>query len=164
MFTEIASPSWRHPLSIPHASPTLRNNEFLFSYNFKYHTIFWRKHFLSLCWNLVSAWSLNCVRLFATPCTAARQTPLSTGILQASIAMEWVAMLFSRESSQQRNQSQVSHTAGVFCTVWAIREAKTWWTCSYIFIKFMTTIYFLIKNNNVFCYFLFDWYTEWLIG
>ena len=33
---------------------------------------------------------LNCVRLFATPSTVARQAPLSMGILQARI-MEWVA-------------------------------------------------------------------------
>ena len=38
------------------------------------------------------------VRLCATPWTAARQAPLSMGILQARI-LEWVAMPFSRVSS-----------------------------------------------------------------
>ena len=45
--------------------------------------------------------SLSHVRLFATPCTAACQAPLSIGILQAR-TLKWVAMFSSRESSQPR--------------------------------------------------------------
>jgi len=37
------------------------------------------------------------------------------GILQARI-LEWVAFLYSRGSSQPRDQSQVSHIAGGFFT------------------------------------------------
>ena len=37
------------------------------------------------------------------------------GILQARV-LEWVAFHFSRESSQPRNQTQVSHTVGRFFT------------------------------------------------
>ena len=37
------------------------------------------------------------------------------GILQARI-LEWVAIHFSRESSQPRDQTQVSHIAGVLFT------------------------------------------------
>ena len=37
------------------------------------------------------------------------------GILQARI-LEWVVFLFSRGSSQPRDQTQVSHTAGGFFT------------------------------------------------
>ena len=44
------------------------------------------------------------------------------GILQAGI-LEWVAIPFSRGSSQPRNQTQVSHIAGRFFTIWATREA-----------------------------------------
>ena len=44
------------------------------------------------------------------------------GILQARI-LEWVAMPSSRGSSQLRDQTQVSHIAGGFFTIWAIREA-----------------------------------------
>ena len=44
------------------------------------------------------------------------------GIFQARI-MEWVAMPSSRGSSQPRDQTQVSHTAGWFFTIWATREA-----------------------------------------
>ena len=43
------------------------------------------------------------------------------GILQARI-LEWVTMPSSRGSSQPRDQTQVSHIAGRFCTVWATRE------------------------------------------
>ena len=44
------------------------------------------------------------------------------GILQAGI-LEWVAIPFSRESSQPRNRTWVSCIAGKFFTVWATREA-----------------------------------------
>ena len=43
-------------------------------------------------------------------------------ILQARI-LEWVAIPFSRGSTQPRDQTQVSDIAGEFFTVWAIREA-----------------------------------------
>ena len=43
-------------------------------------------------------------------------------ILQARIP-EWVAFPFSRESSQPRDQTQVSCIAGRFFTNWATREA-----------------------------------------
>ena len=44
------------------------------------------------------------------------------GILQAWM-LEWVAMPSSRGSSQPRDQTQVSHIAGGFFTIWATREA-----------------------------------------
>ena len=44
------------------------------------------------------------------------------GILQARI-LEWVTFPFFRESSQPRDQTQVSHIAGGFFTSWATREA-----------------------------------------
>ena len=72
------------------------------------------------CW----AESLSPIRLFATPWTVAHQAPLSTGILQARI-LEWVALPSSRRSSRPRNWTQVSHTAGRFCTSWATKEATS---------------------------------------
>ena len=51
----------------------------------------------------------------------AEQAPLSKGILQAGI-LEWVAMSFSKRSSQPRDWIQVSHIAGGFFIVWATRE------------------------------------------
>ena len=43
------------------------------------------------------------------------------GILQARI-LEWGAISFSRESSQHRDQTQVSHIVGGRFTIWATRE------------------------------------------
>ena len=76
---------------------------------------------------LCCTWLFSRVWLFETPWTAAHQAPLSMGILQATI-LEWVAMPSSRESSQPRDQTQVSHTAGIFFTVWATREAHENWS------------------------------------
>ena len=45
------------------------------------------------------------------------------GILQARI-LKWVAVPFSRGSSQPRDWTQVSHIAGGFFTSWAIKEAQ----------------------------------------
>ena len=44
------------------------------------------------------------------------------GILQARI-LEWVAIPFSRGSSQPRDQTEVPCTEGWFFTIWATREA-----------------------------------------
>ena len=53
--------------------------------------------------------------------------PLSVyGILQARI-LKWVAIPFSRGSSQPRDRTQVSHIAGRFFTSWATREAQEYW-------------------------------------
>ena len=46
------------------------------------------------------------------------------GILQARI-LEWVAISFSRGSSQPRDKTQVSCIAGSFFTIWTIREAHS---------------------------------------
>ena len=47
------------------------------------------------------------------------------GILQARI-LEWIAVPFSRGSSQPRDQTQVSHIAGGFFTSRATREAQSY--------------------------------------
>ena len=68
-------------------------------------------------------------QLIATPWMTAHQAPLSMGILQARI-LERVAMPTSRESSQLRDWTQVSHIAGRFFTIWVTREARPpWWVC-----------------------------------
>ena len=48
------------------------------------------------------------------------------GLLQARI-LEWVAIFFSRGSSQPRDWTQVSRIAGGFFTVWATREDLVPW-------------------------------------
>ena len=68
------------------------------------------------------------------------------GILQARI-LEWIAIPFSRGSSQPRDQTQVSHITGRFFTIWA-REAHQGGPQS-IFYLF---IYFFPKHilDNIF--------------
>ena len=48
-------------------------------------------------------------------------------ILQARI-LEWVAVPFSRGSSQPRDRTQVSCIAGRFFTRWDMREAQEYWS------------------------------------
>ena len=49
------------------------------------------------------------------------------GILWARI-LEWVAVPFSRGSSQPRDQTQVSHIVGRFFTSCATKEAQEYWS------------------------------------
>ena len=49
------------------------------------------------------------------------------GILQARIP-EWVAILFSRRSSQPGDWTQVSRIKGGFFTSWATRETQEYWS------------------------------------
>ena len=42
--------------------------------------------------------------------------------------LEWVAIPFSGESSQPRDQTKVSLIAGQFLTSWATREAQEYWS------------------------------------
>ena len=59
------------------------------------------------------------------------------GIIQARI-LEWVAIPFSRESSQPRDKTQVSRIAGGFFTSWATREAQN---CSSGLCGFFTSLF-----------------------
>ena len=76
--------------------------------------------------------------LFATLWTAACQAPLSVGILQARI-LEWVAIPFSRGSSQPRDRTQVSCIAGRFYTVWASRKAPVLYITSLELVDLIST-------------------------
>ena len=48
-------------------------------------------------------------------------------ILQTRI-LEWVVVPFYRGSSQPRDRTQVSRTAGRFFTRWSTREAQEYWS------------------------------------
>ena len=63
------------------------------------------------------------------------------GIFQA-IILEWVAILFSRGSSQLRDRTQVSRIAVRFFTIWATREA---WLIASSVVKI---ILFMYKLNS----------------
>ena len=65
---------------------------------------------------------LSYVWFFATPWTYNLPGFSLHGILQARI-LEWVAIAFSRRSSQPRDRTRVSCIAGRFFTVWATSEA-----------------------------------------
>ena len=67
------------------------------------------------------------------------------GILQARI-LEWVAISFSRESSQPRNQTQVSCIAGRFFTNWATRE-----------VTFKVSLIYVLQTDCIFFFFDEDW-------
>ena len=56
------------------------------------------------------------------------------GILQARI-LEWVAVPFSKGSSQPRDRTRVSHIADGFFASWATREAHV---CVYVYSKIST--------------------------
>ena len=68
--------------------------------------------------------SLSHVCLFATPWAESLPGSSVHGILQVRI-LEWVAIPFSRGSSQPRGQTRVSCIAGRLFTNWATREALT---------------------------------------
>ena len=53
------------------------------------------------------------------------------GIFQTRV-LEWVAISFSRGSSQPSDQTQVSHIVGRCFTVWAAREVNSHYTLFYI--------------------------------
>ena len=76
------------------------------------HKQYLRWNFFNVC----VLWTQLCPTL-CDPMGAAHQDPLFMGILQAGI-LEWVAMLSSRWSSQPRDQTQVSHIADGFFTLW----------------------------------------------
>ena len=77
------------------------------------------------------------------------------GILQARI-LEWIAISFSRGSSQLRNRTRVSCIAGRFFTNWAIREdlaiyrhnklsSYSPWACTVLHVNLLS-----IKLGNFF--------------
>ena len=66
--------------------------------------------------------SLSPVWLFTTPQTVSCQAPRSMDFFRQEI-LEWVAISFSRGSSQPRDWNRVSCIAGRFFTIWATKKA-----------------------------------------
>ena len=90
----------------------------------------WFQVYLLSRYTAMLSCSLSHVWFFVTLWTVAHQDPLSMGILQARI-LEWVAISFSRGSSQPRDWAQISRIAGGFFTIWATREALI--HCAWLF-------------------------------
>ena len=72
------------------------------------------------------------------------------GILQARI-LGWVPIPFFRESSWPRDQTQVSHISGRFFTIWATREALTFYiTFQFPSYTFFTVFFvFVVKLSSL---------------
>ena len=84
----------------------------------------------------------SCLAL-ETPWAVACQAPPSMGF---SRILEWVAISFSRGSSQPRNWTQVSCIAGRFFTNWTIRQAQN----SIVILNEMTLTFPANAKNLVF--------------
>ena len=92
--------------------------------------------------------------------TIAWQVPLSMGILQAKI-LEWVARPSSRGPSQPRDQTQVSHIAGGFFTIWATREGH--WKLEWVAYSFSRESFWPKNQTRVSC--ITDgFFTSWATG
>ena len=81
------------------------------------------------------------------------------GILQARI-LEWLAVLFSRASSQPRDQTQVSHIAGGFFTSWASREVQEYWSGSLSLLQWIFLTQFLMNYKFYILFLLFYWASQ----
>ena len=79
----------------------------------------------SICWMVEIADGCVISYWYGNPMDCSLPGSSVHGILQARI-LEWVAVPFSRGSSQSRNRTQVSCIAGGFFTNWATREAQIW--------------------------------------
>ena len=88
-------------------------------------------HMSVLPW-IASPWEVKCSSLSPTLWDLMDCSPPGSsvcGIFQTRI-LEWVAIPFSRGSSQSRNWTQVFYIAGRFFTFWATREALSLGACS----------------------------------
>ena len=79
------------------------------------------------------------------------------GILQARI-LEWVAISFSKGSSQPRDQTQVSRVAGRRFNLWATREAQQIYTYSVLWTLIIKAQEMMLKFwiNPFLFFFFFD--------
>ena len=97
--------------------------------------------------NVISEWVLL-AQSCPTLCDPTDSSPPGSsvhGILQVRI-LQWVAISFSRGSSQIRHQMWVSCIANRFFTIWATREAPImWWASS-------NSLQALVANSEISSY------------
>ena len=93
--------------------------------------IFWKSiGGLLRAWDTVVCARISVSQSCLTLCDPEDCRPLGSsihGIFQ-SRTLEWVAISFSRGSSQPRDLAQVSCIAGRVFTTWATREAREYWS------------------------------------
>ena len=91
----------------------------------------------SMCCGLVAqSCSTICDHMDCSPPSSS-----ANGVFQARI-LEWVAISFSRGSSQSRDWTQVSHIAGRFFTVWA--------TCTFAYKVFFLVLRLTALSSSIF--------------
>ena len=73
----------------------------------------------------------NVFKLFVTPADCSPPGFSDHGILQARI-LEWIAIPFSRGTSQPRGWTLISCLTGRFSPIWATGKSKQIYTCWYI--------------------------------
>ena len=100
---------------------------------------------------LAMKWSESCSvvsKSLRAPCSR----PVSSvhGILQAR-TLKWVAIPFSRGSSQPKDWTQVSCIAGGFFTIWATREALRYHNFL-VLCLFLLQDWLLFENRAHFCF------------
>ena len=120
--------TWKQP-RFPSADEWIRLLWYI--YTMEYYSAIKKNAFESVLtrWMKEIKWkvkSLSHVQLFATLWTVAYQAPPDHGILQARI-LEWVAISFSRRSSQPRDQTRASRIGGRCFKLWVTREALMRW-------------------------------------
>ena len=113
-------------LSVPNIKYFYLKRLLSFYSNFPSDIIFLASNSIEVITSILGIWlrgkvKAKVVQLCPTLCEPHR---LVHGILQARI-LEWVAFLFSRGSSQPRDQTQVSHIADGFFTSWATGKSKS---------------------------------------
>ena len=95
----------------------------------------------------VSTFSLSiCHEVICDPMDCNLSGSSVHGILQARI-LEWVAVPFSRGSSQPRDWTQFSHITGRFFTIWATREALSSQKSAWISRNFKGSLGHTLKNR-----------------
>ena len=73
------------------------------------------------------------------------------GIFQATI-LEWIAIPFSRGSSQPRGQTWVSCTASRLFTIWATREDS-------VYVYYITYVHIILHQiSSVYCIYVYVYY------
>ena len=120
----------------PQGKPRLMSDKMIFHFIWvenRYMCVFLggKNHSFSLCTMLNNPMCAMClvVQSCLTLCDPMNCSPsgsLVHGLFQAWI-LEWVAISFSRGSSQPRDRTQVSHTVGRCFTIWAIFLAGGNW-------------------------------------
>ena len=123
---------------------TLQILQFLLLKYYQMSLIFFLSYFYVCMCVLVTQ---SCLNLCNPMNCIAHQTPLSMGIFQVRI-LEWIAIPFSRGSSQPRDRTLVSCFAGRFFTIWASREALILFLFNAIWIFVLIARYQVKREYN----------------